>query len=600
MATELLLTDFGLILDLGLIVVMATIFAGIARWLKQPYLLAYIVAGVVIGPLGLGALGFEFFGIPLGITNHFNIKILSELGIAFLLFSVGVETDISKLFKMGKIVLLGGIMQVVITILSILAFNHFTGILPFETALYLGVILAFSSTMVVIKILSDSFQINTLHGRLMVGFLLVQDVLVIIAFPILANIGQLNNFDYLFPTLLRGIALLISAIILAKVVFPRIFKRIVKHSELLFLSSVSVCFMFIYIAFILDFSIAIGAFIAGLTLSALPYNFEIFSKIRGLRDFFVTIFFVSLGMQLTFSFAGLPITLILFIFLTVFFLKPFLFYIFTLFSGYGSQISLAVALSLAQVSEFSLVLASQGYNPADPTGSVLSAPLFSIIILTIALSMITTPYLMSSNTLIYKKFRKFSRFLPVKLGKSFFRKVDDLQLIPKTMNDHIVIIGAGTMGSNLAVALQKERKDVIVIDHDSEVIYSCIDRNINCIYGSGENEEILRKANINKAKLVILSLPDLKTSLFITNFTKKLNPNVKIFARAHYFGDALALYEHGADHVILVQVLGANALLRDVIEYLNEGTLGGVEKLKFEFMDYLKQKSLEEKQHFGI
>lgn len=600
MVSELLLTDAGLILDLGLIVVAATLFAGIAKMFKQPYILAYIVAGVIIGPLGLGGFNFQLFGMPLGITSPSEIRILSELGIAFLLFSVGVETDISKLFKMSKIVILGGLLQVVITVLSILGFNYLTNILTFEAALYLGVILAFSSTMVVIKLLSDNFQINTLHGRLMVGFLLVQDVLVIIAFPMLANIEQLNNFDYLFPTLLRGIALIIAALILAKIVFPWIFKRIIKHSELLFLSSVSVCFIFIYLSFVLDFSIAIGAFIGGLTLSLLPYNFEIFSKIRGLRDFFVTIFFVSLGMQLTFSFAGLPITLILFIFITVFLLKPFLFYIFTLFSGYGSQVSLAVALSLAQVSEFSLVLASQGYNPTDPTGGVLSAPLFSIIVLTIALSMIITPYAMGSSTLIYKKLRKFSRFLPVKLSKKFFRKMDNLQLIPEAMNDHIVIIGAGTMGSNLATALQGEKKDVIVIDYDSEVIYSCINRNINCIYGSGENEDILKKANIHKAKLVILSLPDLKSSLFITNFAKKMNPNVKVFARAHYFGDALALYEHGADHVILVQVLGANALLKDVISYLDTGSLGHMEKLKFEFMDYLKEKSLEEKQHFGI
>lgn len=600
MVSEAVLTNFGLIFDIGLIVVVATLFAYLAKVFRQPYILAYILAGVTIGPLVVGAFGTQLFGIPIGITKPTEIRMLSELGVAFLLFSVGVETDISKLLKMGKIVLIGGVLQVLITVLAVLGFNYFTNILSFEAALYLGAILAFSSTMVVVKILSDNFQINTLHGRLMIGFLLVQDILVIIALPILANVSKLNDFGYLVPMAARGIALIIATLILAKIVFPMIFKRIIRHSELLFLSSVSCCFIFIYISFVLEFSMAIGAFLAGLTLSTLPYNFEIYSKIRGLRDFFVTIFFVSLGAQLTFSFAGLPILLLAFIFATVFLLKPLLIYLFTLFSGYGSQISLMVAVALAQVSEFSLVLAGMGYNPANPTSGVLSAELFSVIVLTIAVSMIATPYVMGSSNTIYRATKKIFGRMPLRLGKKFFRKVDGLQFMPENLNNHIVIIGGGTMGFDLAVALKKEKEPIIVIDHDSEVIYSCIDHGINCIYGSGESEEILRKANVSRAKLVIISIPDLKSTLFITNFVKKTDPEVKVFARAHYFGDALALYENGADHVLLIHILGANAMLRDVINFLKTGNLSGIEKLRFEFMEYLKEKSVEEKKHFGI
>ena len=261
---------------------------------------------------------------------------------------------------------------------------------------------------------------------------------------------------------------------------------------------------------------------------------------------------------------------------------------------------LAVALALTQVSEFSLVLAGQGYNPTDPTGGILSAELFSVIVLTIAISMITTPYVMNSSNSIYVTARSIFRKFPIRLGKRFFRKVKDLELLPDSLKNHIVVIGAGTMGFNIATALSKEKQNLIVVDHDSEVIYSCIDRGINCVYGSGETEEILRKANIDKAKLVIVAIPDLKTTLFVTNFTKKINPEVKVFARAHYFGDALTLYENGADHVLLVHILGANTMLKDVLAFLRTGNMGSVERLKFEFMEYLKEKSVEEKRHFGV
>ena len=207
--------DFTLLIDLGLIIVAATMFGYIARLLKQPSLLAYIIAGIVIGPIGLGALGYSFQGLPIGISNMQDIRILSELGIAFLLFSIGVELDIRKFFSIGKLVAIGATIQVVMTIALVMLFSLlFPSIISFQQSVFLGVILAFSSTMVVIKLLGDNYQINTLHGRLLIGFLLVQDFLVILAIPLLQDIGNLFSPSVLSLVLIKIVIGIVHVILM--------------------------------------------------------------------------------------------------------------------------------------------------------------------------------------------------------------------------------------------------------------------------------------------------------------------------------------------------------------------------------------------------
>ena len=590
--------DLSILIDLGLIVVAATIFGYIARLLKQPSLLAYILAGVVLGPIGLGALGYSFQGVRIGISNLQDIRILSELGIAFLLFSVGVEIDIRKFLGVGKIAAMGATLQVVLTIATVMLFSLlFPGIISFEQSVFLGVILSFSSTMVVVKLLGDSYQINTLHGRLLIGFLLMQDLLVILAIPLLQDIETALSPAFLSLVVVKVAVLVAAATVINRHILPRMFRFSLNYQEEFYLAALSSCFIFIGLAIAMNLPIAIGAFIGGLALSTLPYNTEIFNKIRGLRDFFVILFFVSLGMQLTPSFAAVPFALIAFIIATVLVIKPLIYYFITLFSGYGSRISVMVALGLANISEFSLIVAQMGFDPtASPGTSVLSEGLFSLTILTITVSMVLAPYLMGAQNGVNRAFDKAARHLPKKIKRKMFTaKLSSLENTPSRLCNHILILGGGTMGSNIAKALYKHYP-TLVLDQDSEVVYSCIRQGIRASYcDAGETEE-LEKANPKEAKLVILAIPDIKASLKTLGFVKKANKNVPVFARAHYYKDALKLYEAGADFVCMPHVIGGNVFLKEISKFLDSGKLAAIVNLENEYMEYLKGKAKEERQ----
>ncbi|MBN2067477.1 MAG: cation:proton antiporter [Candidatus Diapherotrites archaeon] len=592
--------EFSLLIDLGLIVIAATLFGYIARLLKQPSLLAYILAGLAIGPLGLGAMNLAFQGMPLGISNMQDIRVFSELGIAFLLFSVGVESDFRKLLSVGKTALLGAILQVAVTIAIGVLFTMLFPIMSFEESIYLGVILAFSSTMIVIKILGDAYEINTLHGRLLIGFLLIQDFLVIIAIPLLKDISLALSPGFLSEVVLKTVLLIAAAGVINRYLLPRLFKFSLRYQEEFYLAAVSSCFIFIGLALVMDIPIAVGAFIGGLALSTLPYNTEIFNKIRGLRDFFVTIFFVSLGMQLSFEFASIPVALIVFLVGMVIILKPLLYYLITIFSGFGNKISVLVALGLANVSEFSFIIAQQGYNPLDPGGSILSKGLFSLVVLIIAVSMVLTPYLMFGSKRIAKSTEKLSEKLPSKLRKKgFSRKLESFEQMPNQLTSHIVILGGGTMGSEIAKALYKSFPTV-VIDQDSDVVYSCIQQGINALYGEADNIEILNRINIKDAKLVVLAIPNIDASLRALSFIKEANRETPVFARAHYYKDALKLYKAGVEFVCMPHVIGSNVFLKNIATFLDSGKLYKVINLEEEYLRYLKEKAEEEKMHFGL
>ena len=276
-----------LLLDLGIILLAATALNFVARLFNQPSLLAYIAAGIIVGPVGLGSLGLTFAGVPIGVTTTEEILILSELGVAFLLFSIGIESNFSKLAELGKIAVIGSVVQVALTALLVFVFNSFLGILSFEQSVYLGLIMAFSSTTIVVKILSDEHEINSLHGRLMIGFLLIQDVLVILALPLLDNLSDFST-SLIFPLILNVVVLLAVAYLLNKYIYPRLFNFASQSDELMFLAGMSSVFIFIFLAQFMDFSIAVGAFVAGVTLSTLPYNLEVLNRIRGVRDFLAT------------------------------------------------------------------------------------------------------------------------------------------------------------------------------------------------------------------------------------------------------------------------------------------------------------------------
>jgi len=575
--------DLGIVLSLGIIVVASTIVGLIARKLKQQLIFAYIIAGIIIGPLGFAL-----------ITNTSDILILSELGVAFLLFAIGIESDFSKLLKMGKLLFFGALAQVLITGLVVFGLMQSVGLSFIESA-YIGLILAFSSTVVTVKFLSDKNQLSTLHARLIIGFAVCQDLIAVLLLPMLANYQSIFEISMFGKFALGIIALFALAVLLNRLVLPALLKNHASHQELFFLIIVSTCLGFMYMANLFHFSLAVGAFIGGLTLSSLPYNVEALSRIRGLRDFFTIIFFASLGMQLSLSFGNFPIFAAIAMFLVVYILNPVIFFAITYFSGYGSKTALTVGLALEQASEFSFILAAQALALGQMNSGVYSLAIFVIIV-----SMATTPYMMESSGGIYNALHSaFRRLFPKYSGARFNRKIAELERLPKEeLEGHIIIMGSGVFGNTLT-AILRNYGTVVVVDHNPSNALANIKKRLYSVYGSIESPEVWKKAGFEKARLIVSTVPDSNSAISVIQKVKKANKNAVVFSRAHTFDDALRMYDAGAESVILPQVLGANECLKQIQTFLeSKRTISS--KLRNEYVNYLREKIQQEKKFLSF
>jgi len=347
----------SLLIDIGIVIIIATILAYFARYIKQPLILAYMLAGIVIGPLGLKL-----------ISDQANIAVLSELGIAFMLFIVGLELDIKKLTHLGFVTFTAGIGQIIFTF----AVGYLIALIFFSkvVALFVAAALTLSSTIIVIKLYSDKNELGTLHGRIVLGILLAQDLVAVFLLAALTGADGFASQAIMF-SILKGLIMIIIAFA-AGYLFKYVFKPIAKSQELLFLSAVAWCFFLIFVADQFKFSIAIGAFLAGISLASLPYNIEIIGRTRSLRDFFATIFFVSLGMQIAFN--GVGTLLIPAIVFSMFVIvgNPLIVLIISGLLGYKGRTSFLAAIAIAQISEFSLILVAIGFARGMLSQDILS------------------------------------------------------------------------------------------------------------------------------------------------------------------------------------------------------------------------------------
>lgn len=557
-----------LFLDMGIMLILATIVAYIARRYKQPLIPAYIMAGVFLGP-GLSYIfGLDFvqslLSLPKGfvfISNNELIVTLSEIGIAFLLFIVGLEIDLKKLQDSEKVSVFGGVIQILILFSAGFVASIAMGIFTYMEAIYVGIAVAFSSTMVVLKILSDRKELDTLHGRIIIGILLVQDVFAILALIILSGFSGTEGFSdetviRLVFSLVGGLAILVVGIICNKYFFPKLFKSAAKSQEILLLTSLAVCFGFSLLFAKLGYSIAIGAFIAGIFLGNLPYSFEIIGRVKSLRDFFATLFFVSLGVQLSLThISGIIIPLLVLLILIVL-IKPAVI-MFSMFAfGYKRRTSFLSAISLAQTSEFALIIVTQG----RVLGHV-SPELFSLLVVLIILTIFFSSYFIKYE---YKIYSIFNRDL------AYFERMntheDNLELSLKGKSD-VLLVGYSRTGYDIFKKLRDMKKKLSVVDFNPEIIKKLIKEKIPCIYGDIANHEILEKIDFKNLKFVISTIPDPFPSKLLIKYAKKRNPEIVVFVTSYHVEDALSLYEMGADYVILPHFLGgyhASVLLEEV------------------------------------
>ncbi len=538
-------------LELGVVIIIAGLAGMIFRYFKQPQILAYVLVGIMLQPILKGlkyivylvsSNGFFAFDIP-SITSDIGIiEPLALIGIAFLLFIVGLEMDLKALRNVALVSSLGGTIQV----LLLFTIGYFVALLldfvSLEAA-YIGLMIAFSSTMVVMKLLSDKRELHTLHGRLAVGILLMQDIIAILAISILTAVNGFSS-AILGIALIKFIALFGVAYVASKFIFPHMFRFAAKHQELLLILSLSVCFMFSLIFHYLGFSIAIGAFIAGVTLGTLEYNIEIIAKVKSLKDFFSLLFFVSLGMGISLSVLKelwLPLLILLAIVMVI---KPLVIMTICSLFKFTKKPSFLTANSLAQVGEFSLILATQGLLLGH-----ISQDVFSLAVIITLISITLTSYYIQYNQFFYKLLQK-----PLKIFDSF--TTEGLEYLPTKAKPNVVLCGHSRIGYSILRQFTKVKKNVLIIDFNPEIITKLVKDGYHCIYGEATDEEIIDRMNLPGLRMLISTVPNKRDNLLLIRKTRKSNRKAKIIVTANDIDEALDLYEEGADYVILPHFLG--------------------------------------------
>ncbi|MBN1156622.1 cation:proton antiporter [Candidatus Woesearchaeota archaeon] len=549
--------------QIGVIIIMATIVGFIAKLLKQPLIPAYVIAGVIIGPLALG------------LINDLNtISTLSEIGIAFLLFVVGLQLDLRKLKDIGMIASVGGSLQIIL----LFFFGFLVGnILGFGTmtSVYLGMIISFSSTMVVIKLLSDKMELDTLHGRILIGMLLVEDLWAIIGMSILSNIAEFSVVTFLL-SVIKGLFIIALMFVLSRSVFPAIFKVAAKSQEMLFLLSLTVCFFFSILAVFFKFSIVVGAFLAGVSLANLPYNLEIVARVKPLRDFFATMFFVTLGTELViFSSLKILIPLAILAFF-VMLVKPFITTIIAAAFGYTKKTAFLTGISLAEISEFGLIIVAQGFNMGHVSQDLLS---MTVIIATVTMTFAS--YTIKYDNKIYSVFSNAISFLD-----SIGKRKKELRYGETHSKYSSILIGYDRIAYSIGKTLEKLKKSFMVVDFNPDVIKNLMKHKIPCIYGDIGDMEILRRINFRDAEIIISTVPVKKDNMLLLKQIKRETHKALVIVTANRINEALDLYDEGADYVIMPHFLGGHhfsMLLVDITKDLSkllENKVRHIEELK--------------------
>jgi Kef-type K+ transport system membrane component KefB/voltage-gated potassium channel Kch len=543
----------NIFVQLAIILGIASSLGYIVVKFKLPLLIAYLLGGLLIATVSI-------FDVRSSEVLHF----LPEIGIAFVLFLVGMELDIREIRSLGKPILVAGTLQIIITTILGSTLARLFGFGATESW-YLGVGLAFSSTILVIKLLLDKKDITALYGKLAVGILLLEDLLAVILLVFLTVSSSILGLGYqqAFPllTLLFKAAILFTlAIILSKHILPTVFKAVSKQSELLFLTALAWCFIYISFAIFLGFSVVIGAFLAGVSLASSPFHYQIQGKVKPLRDFFVALFFVYLGTQVHFSDLGkvLPITILFTLYTLI--AKPVLFMLIFGIFGFRKRTMFQTALTLTHISEFSLIVMLVGLQ----MGAVSQAALTTIALSGVT-SMIFASIMITNSNKLARKLDPFIRFFErknVRHNMEMTKQVEEL-------TDHVVIIGAHRVGGEIVKFLKREKVPLLILDFNPHIIEGLQKASINSFYGDMGDPEVLDDLKLDEAKLVISTSQDIEDNLLLLEELKGRKIRVPVIVRAENIPDAQILYAAGADYVIIPELIAGDLLTEKLRDNLN-------------------------------
>jgi Kef-type K+ transport system membrane component KefB/Trk K+ transport system NAD-binding subunit len=549
-------TDHGaygadLISSIGISIVIATVLAYLANLGKQPLLLAYLIAGVIVGPkIGLGI-----------VSNQADIEVIAEIGLILLLFMIGLEINVRKLLESGRALVVAGVLQFVLCVLLGIGFFGLIGYSVGQGSydlLYLAICCAMSSTTIVVKLLYEKFELDTLAGRITVGILVFQDIWAIVVLGVQPNLADPQALKILW-SFAKGGLLVLASLTVSKYVLGAVFRRIAKLPELVLVASLAWVFLVAGAADALGLSREMGALIAGIAISTFPYNLDVISKIVSIRDFFLTLFFVGLGMQIPNPVENADVLRIAAIASAFLIVSRFLVvYPILYLLGNGNRVGLLVSINLSQISEFALVVAALGAGLGHIQPEILS-----VVIFVFAVTSVLSTYMI-----------KFSH--PLQMALSKLLRALGIRDIPGALPDtasaadkEIAILGFFRVASALIRQVQDEcpelLKKMVVVDFNPVVHRELQTLGVKVIYGDIAHLDTLHHAGIGGAKIVVSTIPDaiLKgtDNVRIIRVVKNAWPHAKIIATAESPRSATRMYSEGADYVLLPNLVAAKQVV---------------------------------------
>lgn len=530
-----MLEDFRLIVDLVCVLAAAAtggILAGLAR---QPALLGYIVGGAIVGPTGLGL-----------IKELIQVETLAQFGAAFLLFALGVEFSFSELRKVQKISLGGGGLQILLTILVTTAISVSVGwVSTPQQGVFLGAILSLSSTAVVLKSLMEANETATPHGQVMLGILVVQDLALGLMLAVLPALDR--------PPAEIGIAVLQAAVkiglfalgatIIGIWVVPRFLRLLasMESRELFLLGIVAMCLGIALVTAYLGLSIEMGAFVAGLMISEVEYADQTLAYVEPLRDIFAALFFAAIGMLIDPLFLWDNLDLILGLVSIVLIGKFAIITPLVRLFGYPLQTALIAGLGLAQIGEFSFVLASEGRSLG-----LVSRRVYLLLLGTTALTLVVTPFILRLIPSLFNWIETIPAldrwFQP---GEPPLEVTEHVPLEPP-----IVICGYGRTGQNLAAIFAEQNVPIVVVDQSESAIQQLRDSGIPYIYGNAVSIPVLTRAGLDRARAMVIALPDAMSTRLCLKHALEISPDLDVVVRANQYQDIELLYQLGGSEVV--------------------------------------------------
>jgi Kef-type K+ transport system membrane component KefB len=522
--------------QISLIITLAATVALFMRLLRQPLIIGYILTGILVGPAALHL-----------VKSQSTIEVFANLGIALLLFIIGLGLNPRVIKDVGKVTAVVGVLQVGLTTGAGYAVGQLMGYGK-QASLVLGIALAFSSTIIILKLLSDKKEQTRLYGKVVTGLLLLQDLVAMVALLLVTSDGHGAGLDsgHLLSLFLKGAAIAIPLLLIGNLVLPRLHRFIAGSPEFLFLFALGWGFGGAALFEASGFSLEIGALIAGISLASLPYTQEISARLRPLRDFFVVVFFIVLGTQINFgSLHGLLWPLVLSVTVVVV-LKPIIVSVLMGVMGYTKRTGFKAAVAMAQVSEFSLILITLARQQG-----IVNDQLVTLITLTTIISIAVSTYLIIYSDSLFSYFEKY--MFMFERRKASFEHESRGQY-------QMVLFGYRKGGHEFLKVFQGLKKRFVVVDYDPEVIDILEHQKVDYLYGDVADVELLEEVGLDKVKLVVSTITDFQTSKYLVSLLENINPSAVVICHADNLDEATELYAAGASYVMMPHYIGSEKI----------------------------------------